>query len=113
MPGHLLDGHDLAQLVDVAGESFGDMEIRGNMEIRIEQIELFNGGSLVLRSSNLSILASDPESGRSKVEIPKNSFLLAVDSGRFGPTEMANGMESFCWERLQSMLDRPVPKTIA
>lgn len=89
MPGHLSDGHDLAQLVDVVSQSFGDPEIR------IEQIEIFDGGSVALKTGHLSVLALDPDSGRSKVEIPKHSFLLAVDSGGFGPTKMTNRMESF------------------
>jgi hypothetical protein len=89
MPGHISDGQALAQLVEVTGQSFVDLEIR------TAQTELFDGGLLILRSCNLSVLALNPDSGRSKVEILKNSFLLTVDTYSFGPTDMTNRMKSF------------------
>jgi len=69
MPSYPSDGENLAQLVDGVSQSFVDLEIR------IEQTELFDGSLVVLRLSNLSVLASDPDSGRSKIEIlKKNRF---------------------------------------
>jgi hypothetical protein len=50
---------------------------------------------VALRTANPSVLASDQDSGRSKVEISKNSFLLVEDSRSFGPIEMIKRMESF------------------
>lgn len=87
MVGHLLNCHDLAELVDVAGQSFGDPQVG------IEQLQLFDGRPLALGADDLSVLALDPDPGRGEVE--EGSLLLTVDSPAFAAANMTNGVESF------------------
>ena len=89
MLGHVLDRHELAELVNVTSQPFG------YPEVRIEKVEVFDKGPLTFETDNLSVLAPNPDSGRSKVQISDQSPLVAVDVGSLAATDMANGLKSF------------------
>lgn len=89
MVGHFLEGHDLAEFVNIASHPFG------HSEIGIEEIEVLDGKALTFGAKDLAVMALDPDPGRGEVEVPKRSLFLAVDSYPFASTEMADGVEAF------------------
>ena len=98
MMGHLLDSHEFAKLVNVTRQSLG------HPQIRIEQIELFDGNLLTVGTHDLPVMAEDPEPCLSKVQVSDPSPLLAVDPSGLSPTDMADRLESFVRYCLQVSL---------
>jgi hypothetical protein len=95
MTGHLLDGHNFAELEDITRQSLGDPQVR------IEQIELFDRNLLTVGTNDLPVMAKDPEPCLTKVQVSDPSFFLAVDPSGLSPTDMTPRPESLVGNRLQ------------
>ena len=73
MVGHFFDGQHLAELVNIAGQSFCHPLIRN------KQLQVFGQDALAGRTENLAVLTAEPNPSRSKVEVSDDSCLLAVN----------------------------------
>jgi hypothetical protein len=95
MTSYPLDSHKLAKLVNVTRQSLG------HPQIRIEEIEFFDGNLLTVGTNDLPVMAEDPDPGLSKVQVSDPPFLLAVDPSGLLPTDMTDGLQSFVRDCLQ------------
>ncbi len=95
MRRYLLDGHNLAELENITRQSLG------HPQVRIEQIELLDRNLVAVGTDDLPIMAVNPDSRWTKVQVPDPAFFLAVDSIGFPSADMATRLESLVGNRLQ------------
>jgi len=95
MTSHLLDGHDLAELENITRQSLG------HPKVRVEQIELFDRNLLTVGTNNLPIMAVNPDSRWTEVQVSNPAILLAVDPSGLSSADMAERPESLVGDCLQ------------
>lgn len=95
MAGDFLDGHDFAEFENITRQPLG------HPQVRIEQIELFDGNLLTVGTDDLPVLTVYPEACRTKVQVSDPPPLLAVDSSGPAPADMADRTESPVGDCLQ------------
>ena len=95
MTSHLLDSHNPAELVNITRQSLGDSQVR------IEQIELFDGNLLTVGTNDLPVMAEYPEPCLPKIQVSDPPSLLAVDPSGLPSADMAARFESLVGDCLQ------------
>ena len=86
MPGHIRDGHDLAELVDTSGQASGDTLVG------IEQFQVLHDDLPALATEDLAVGTPQVHLGRGEVEIVDRADLPLLDaSGR--PTSVTDRAE--------------------
>jgi len=98
MTSHLLDGHDFAESENITRQSLG------HPKVRVEEIELFDRNLLTVGTNDLAIMAMNPDSRWTKVQVSDPATLLAVDPSGLPSADMADRPESLVGYRLQVSL---------
>jgi hypothetical protein len=96
MADHLLDGHNLAEFEDITRQPLG------HPQVRIEEIELFDGSLPAVSTDDLPVQAADPDPCRPEIQVVDPPSLLTVNSICPLSADMANGTESLVGDRLQA-----------
>jgi len=64
VPGHVGDGHHLAQLVDLSGQP------PGHPQIGVKDLQLFDADALAVVTEQFAVLAAQPDPGAGEIQIP-------------------------------------------
>ena len=88
VPGHIADGHHVAQLVD------GRRQPAGHPQIRVKEPQLLDADALAVSAQQLAVIASQPHLGAGQVEVPYRALSPAVNTAGLLSAPMTHGMEA-------------------
>jgi hypothetical protein len=88
MIGHFLDGHHLAEVVDIERQTLRDT-LTGS-----EEIQVFHHDLSAVDADDLAVPAMEPDSTIRQIQISDLSFPLAVNPCRRTSTTVANGKKT-------------------
>jgi len=88
VPGHIGYGHQLAQLIDIAGQSSRDPKIR------VKELQILDMDTVTVSTKHFAIFASHPQPGSGEVQIPKLASGPAVNTRSPLAASVANGLKT-------------------
>jgi hypothetical protein len=88
VPGDISDGHHLAQLMDLSGQS------PGHPQIGVKDLQFLDADSLAMGTEQFTVLAAQPDRRAGQVEVPHRALSPAVNVGSLLPAQMTHRLKA-------------------